>query len=75
MRDQVMERDRYLCQPCKRDGKATPASEVDHIVPEAEGGLTVASNLEATCHPCHQTKTQREALRARPGYSSHPGGG
>ncbi|WP_421868103.1 HNH endonuclease [Marinobacter adhaerens] len=65
LRDQVLERDRYLCQPCKRDRKATPATEVDHIVPEAEGGATVAGNLEATCHPCHQAKTQREALRAR----------
>ena len=65
LRSRVMERDRYLCQPCKRARLVTPATEVDHIIPEAEGGATVDTNLEATCHPCHQTKTQREALRAR----------
>lgn len=65
LRAAVLERDQHLCQPCKRAGKAAPAGEVDHIIPEAEGGLTVARNLEAICHPCHQDKTHQEALRAR----------
>lgn len=65
IRDAVMVRDRYLCQACKRKGMATPASSVDHIKPEAEGGRTVPSNLEALCGPCHTAKTQAEALRAR----------
>ncbi|TNE75072.1 MAG: HNH endonuclease [Gammaproteobacteria bacterium] len=65
LRDQVLERDQFLCQPCKREGRVTPGNEVDHIIPEAEGGHTVANNLEATCHHCHKAKTQQEALRAR----------
>ena len=65
IRDAVMVRDRYLCQACKRKGMATPASSVDHIKPEAEGGRTVDANLEALCGPCHTAKTQAEALRAR----------
>lgn len=65
LRDAVLDRDRHLCQPCKREGKASPSTEVDHIVPEAEGGPTAAHNLEAICGPCHEAKTQREALRAR----------
>ena len=65
LRDQVLERDRYLCQPHKRKGEAQPATQVDHIIPEAEGGPTVASNLEAICDACHREKTQRESLRAR----------
>jgi len=65
LRDMVLERDRYLCQTCQRAGKATPAAEVDHIVPEAEGGATVARNLEAICGACHKPKTQEEARRAR----------
>jgi len=70
-----MQRDRHLCQPCKRARLVTPATEVDHVIPEAEGGPTVASNLESTCHPCHQVKTQREALRARKRDAGGPGGG
>lgn len=65
LRDQVMERDRYLCQPCHRKARAMPASAVDHIIPEAEGGTTTPGNLEAICGSCHQAKTQDEARRAR----------
>ncbi|MBB3142205.1 HNH endonuclease [Halomonas organivorans] len=65
LRDQVMTRDRHLCMPCLRKGQATPAADVDHIVPEAEGGPTAAHNLEAICSPCHKAKTQDEARRAR----------
>ena len=61
----MAERDRYLCQECKRQGRVTPFQSVDHIKPEAEGGRTVASNLEALCGPCHTAKTQAEALRSR----------
>lgn len=65
VRRQVLERDQYLCQRCRRDGKAVEANEVDHIVPEAEGGTTTAHNLEAICGPCHKAKTLEEAARAR----------
>lgn len=65
LRAAVLDRDRHLCQPCHRNGQAAPAAEVDHIVPEVEGGPTAAHNLEAICSDCHTAKTQREALRAR----------
>ncbi|WP_372966719.1 HNH endonuclease [Marinobacter sp.] len=65
LRDAVLKRDKYLCQTCKRNGLSVPASEVDHIIPEAEGGPTEASNLEAICGSCHKEKTQRESARAR----------
>ena len=65
LRDAVLARDKHLCQPCYRKGVITPATEVDHIVPEAEGGTSAACNLEGICSPCHKSKTQREALRAR----------
>lgn len=65
LRDAVAERDRYLCQECRRKGRVTPFQSVDHIVPEAEGGRSVPSNLEALCGPCHSAKTQAESLRAR----------
>lgn len=65
LRQAVMERDRWLCQACKRRGRVTPAAMVDHIVPKAEGGGDSPENLEALCRPCHQDKTQQEARRGR----------
>lgn len=65
LRNQVLIRDRYLCQPCKRSGQATPATEVDHVLCKAEGGTDKAGNLEAICASCHKTKTLAEASRAR----------
>jgi len=65
LREQVLQRDRYLCQEHKRQGKAVPATTVDHIKPKAEGGTDAASNLESLCGPCHEAKTLEEARRAR----------
>lgn len=66
LRDQVMRRDKWLCQECLRQGRATPAHAVDHIVNKAEGGSDSPDNLQALCRTCHQAKTQQEAARARP---------
>ena len=38
-RARIMKRDKYLCQNCRRDGIATKASSVDHIIPKAHGGI------------------------------------
>lgn len=56
-----MDRDNYLCQPCKAAGKWRRATQVDHITPIAQGGTEEPSNLQAICKPCHDAKTQREA--------------
>lgn len=66
MRKQAMERDAYLCQPCAKEGKVTPATECDHVTPKAQGGKDVLRNLQAICRPCHQAKTQREANGGKP---------
>jgi 5-methylcytosine-specific restriction protein A len=44
-RQTALERDEYLCQPCKRLGKVTQATEVDHIIGVAEGGKDEDDNL------------------------------
>jgi 5-methylcytosine-specific restriction protein A len=41
------------------------ATQVDHIIPVSEGGGDELSNLQSTCDPCHEAKTQEEAQRAR----------
>ena len=60
-----MQRDKGLCQNCLRHGRVTPATEVDHIVPVAQGGTDDLTNLEAICTSCHREKTAREAQDAR----------
>lgn len=50
-----------LCRSCQRDGMATPATEVDHIVPINRGGERLdRKNLQALCKSCHSKKTVRE---------------
>ncbi|MCQ9345872.1 HNH endonuclease [Corynebacterium phoceense] len=68
LRAKVMYRADGLCE--KRGPNCTTvATEVDHIVPEFEGGTDDLDNLEATCAACHKPKTQREAQRARARFS------
>lgn len=62
-REAVLKRDGYLCQPCKRAGRITEATEVDHVVNLAEGGTDDATNLQGICTECHKVKTQEEAQR------------
>lgn len=63
LRRQVLERDNYLCQYCKVQGKFTPNSRtVDHIVPiEVDSTIQASiSNLTTTCPTCHRMKTDWE---------------
>ncbi|MCA9312292.1 MAG: HNH endonuclease [Phycisphaerales bacterium] len=54
-----------LCQHCQRDGRTTPATEVDHVVPIRAGGARLdQANLQALCKSCHSRKTVRDQ-RAR----------
>jgi 5-methylcytosine-specific restriction protein A len=57
LRVRILERDKYLCQSCLRAGRVTPATDVDHIKPKADGGTDDDGNLESKCKPCHDAKT------------------
>ncbi len=65
IREQVLTRDKKLCQLCLRNGIATPAKQVDHIIAKARGGSDVESNLEAICIECHKIKTANEKYKKR----------
>ena len=65
LRKLAMGRDDWLCQPCKREGKATPAREVDHIIPKSQGGTDDLSNLQGICPDCHKAKTAQESADAQ----------
>ena len=61
LRDLVLKRDGHLCQACKRKGRLTKASCVDHIKPKSQGGDNAMTNLQSLCDTCHQLKTQVES--------------
>ena len=46
-----------LCVECKRAGRVTLATEVDHIVPLFMGGEDSDANRSALCAACHKLKT------------------
>jgi 5-methylcytosine-specific restriction protein A len=60
-RERIRERDSYLCQECKRNGRVTVGRVVDHIIPLWAGGTDDESNKQLLCDPCHDAKTAREA--------------
>jgi 5-methylcytosine-specific restriction endonuclease McrA len=59
-RKRIKKRDGYLCQTCRRAGRVTLATQVDHIAPLHLGGSDTAINKESICDACHATKTARE---------------
>lgn len=67
LREQILLRDKYLCRCDECEAKPllerAPASEVDHIVPVAEGGTDAPENLRAINSEHHKLKTQEEARR------------
>jgi len=67
LRAAILERDGHLCQPCRRAGRLTVASEVDHITPRSMGGTESPENLQAICKTCHSRKTAAEGATARHG--------
>lgn len=57
-RRQILRRDKFRCYRC-----GAKASQVDHVVPQAENGPHHASNAAAICIPCHKTKSEAEWRR------------
>lgn len=62
LRLKALERDKHLCQMCLKRGIFTTATDVDHIVPLAQGGSDDMENLQSLCHECHKQKTCQERL-------------
>jgi 5-methylcytosine-specific restriction enzyme A len=56
LRAACLARDGYTCQLC-----GAVATDADHIVPHAAGGLDTLENLRALCHRCHLRETGRWA--------------
>jgi 5-methylcytosine-specific restriction protein A len=54
-----------LCEVCEQEGRMTPAEEVHHIIPLADGGTNGDGNLMALCKSCHSKITASEGGRWR----------
>jgi len=56
-----------MCRFCAERGDATPAREVDHIIPIADRPdlRLTRSNLRSLCRPCHSRRTVRDQGFAR----------
>ena len=69
LRLQMLLRDGYLCQECRRQGLYTVANVVDHII-ELRDDMSKAydiNNLESLCHACHNAKTKTEKEKRNEG--------
>jgi 5-methylcytosine-specific restriction enzyme A len=70
-RARILKRDCYQCLACKRAGRLTAATHVDHIVERADGGGEDDGNLQSLCRPCHDAKSAAERAR-RFGHGDGP---
>lgn len=60
LRMQILKRDNGLCVMCLKQGRLTPATDVDHIIPIFMGGTNSPDNLQSLCRDCHKQKTSSE---------------
>jgi 5-methylcytosine-specific restriction protein A len=54
-----------LCAECQRQNRIALATQRDHIIPLAEGGLDDETNEQGLCDECHDAKSKREASTGR----------
>lgn len=67
---QILKRDGYMCQHCKRYGKAVPATTVHHMqhVDEYPEMAFADKNLISLCEGCHNKQHPEKAAAARGRY-------
>lgn len=58
LRQHIKERDNYTCKYCENSVFKEPnlLLEIDHIIPVAQGGITVENNLQTLCWKCNRQK-------------------
>ncbi len=64
---QILRRDKYQCQDCRRYGRIREAAEVHHIKHADEYPELVwdSSNLVSLCHACHNARHPEKAKATR----------
>lgn len=59
----LFQRDRHMCAYCGETFKFADL-EMEHVVPECQGGKTTWTNLVTSCHDCNQKKAWRTPSQA-----------
>ena len=59
LRYDILKRDNFRCQLCGATAQEGAKLHVDHIVPVAKGGKTIASNLRTLCDRCNMGKSDK----------------
>jgi 5-methylcytosine-specific restriction endonuclease McrA len=60
LRKEVYERAKNRCEYCRTDSEISESPfDVEHIIPEVEGGATLLENLALSCHGCNLHKSRR----------------
>ncbi len=60
----VLERDKYVCQYCRRNLTSSSAT-IDHVLPRARGGKSTFENTVAACGPCNSGKADKPLSQTR----------
>lgn len=59
LRYDILKRDNFRCQICGSSAQDGVKLHVDHIIPVAKGGRTIASNLRTLCDRCNMGKRDK----------------
>lgn len=65
LRLRILERDGYLCQMCKAEGRVNEAKVVDHRTPKAKGGTDDMANLWSLCKRHDDAKQLTDAGKVK----------
>jgi 5-methylcytosine-specific restriction protein A len=60
LRESILNRDPLCVNLFGIKDHVALSTDVDHILPVAQGGTEDASNLQGLCHSCHSRKTANE---------------
>ena len=59
VRDEVIARDKRICQYCGRGKLYKRQLHLDHVIPESQGGQFTADNLIVSCSQCNRRKSNK----------------
>jgi 5-methylcytosine-specific restriction protein A len=68
VKDRVRERDKWVCQGCKRQLREGDKGEVDHAIAICNGGPNREQNLWLLCDWCHDEKTKLDVAAKSKSY-------